>query len=75
MCETFACKFVCLFVHMSECLFVGMYVCIYVCSFVSVYVFYSSRTCLYTYSYNDVMLLDLDDNGIMSMVKDLSKYA
>ena len=39
MCETYACKFVCLFVHMSECLFVGMHVCMFVCSIYIVYVF------------------------------------
>ena len=30
-----------------------------------------SRTFLYMYSYNNVMLLDLDDNEMMSMLKDL----
>ena len=39
MCETYACKFECLFVHMSECLFVGMHVCMFVCSIYIVYVF------------------------------------
>ena len=120
MCKTYSCKFVCLFVHMSECLFVGMHVCINVCSFVSGCVFevtasnhyrplclavcvqnilkmfktkfsdyiiqdygfrgvgtyfYISRTCLYMYSYDNVILLDLDDNEKMSMFKDLSKEA
>ena len=37
--------------------------------------FYISRTCLYMYSYDNVILLDLDDNEKMSMFKDLSKEA
>ena len=37
--------------------------------------FYIRRTCQYMYSYDNVILLDLDDNEKMSMFKDLSKEA
>ena len=89
MCEMYACKFVCLFVHMSECLFVGMHsdlytpLCLLVClqyilnifktrftdSIIQDYGFMGAvtyfcigRTCLYMYSYNNEILLDLQDN-------------